>query len=960
MIRTFFLISSALLGVSTPARSAETEERIDFNSQIRPLLTKNCTTCHGGVKKAGEVSFLYRDDVLGQGQSGKPVVVPGAPEKSELLRRLKTDDPDDRMPPPDHHPDPLPASDVALFEQWIAEGAEWGVHWAYRKPTEPAKPEVENEGWPRQSLDHFILARLEAENLKPSPPAAPLAWLRRVTLDLTGLPPTLDEARAFKTAAATDLAQAKADTVDRLLASPAYGEHWAVMWLDLARYSDTFGLEKDPHRDIWPYRDWVINALNEDLPYDQFTIKQLAGDLLEDPAPDDLIASAFHRNTQNNTEGGTDDEEWRMAAVMDRVSTTWTAWNATTFACVQCHSHPYEPIPHENYYQFLSFFDNSEDIDQNDDWPQTKVTHDPARQAEAVALEKEIQETRRLINDRAREVAEILDNWQLFKADSALANPDTGKVTQQDNGDFRSSGTNPTRAVFTLTGPAPNFAALRLEILPRSDDPTEWEEQGAVASQVEVTLVKPDGTRQAIEMTEVVADFLAGPYDPNDSLKKGRSGFGEFPTMKQPRTAWLVPAAPVTPGEGDQLEIVIRHAAVCNGNNQNCVLRRFRLETSDDPALAGFLATPERAAAWQKLAELEAKYRELPGMTIPVMRERSEAARRPTRLFIRGNRTTLGERVEPAIPELFGGPEEADDRLDMARWLVSSENPLAARVLANRLWAALFGTGLVETLEDFGSSGALPSHPALLDHLALRLQNEHDWHLKPFLRELALSATYGQDNKADSFLLEKDPRNRLLARGPRQRLTAEMVRDQALVLSGLLTEKVGGKPVYPPQPDGIWRSVYNGQKWNTSTGPDRFRRALYTYRKRTSGYPAFLTFDAPTGDVCTARRIATNTPLQALVTLNDPAHIEFAQHFAQRMVERGSELSDQLAQGWKLLTLRDPDLETLDTLMRLYQDLLAEIKENPGDFAKLAETPRQAALVLVANTILNSDAALNR
>ncbi len=957
MIRKFLAPILALPVASTLARE---EPRIDFNEQIRPLLTKNCTTCHGGVKKAGDVSFLYREDVLGKGESGRPVVVPGRPGESELLRRIRTDDPDDRMPPPDHHPEPLPPGDVALFEKWIAQGAEWGDHWAYVKPTEPAQPEVKDAAWPRTSLDHFILARLEAEELKPSPPAPPADWLRRVSLDLTGLPPTLEERDAFETAAAQDLEQAKAEAVDRLLASSAYGEHLAAMWLDLARYSDTFGLEKDPHRDIWPYRDWVIRAFNEDLPFDQFTIKQLAGDLIEDPAPDDLIATAFHRNTQNNTEGGTDDEEWRMAAVMDRVSTTWTAWNATTFACVQCHSHPYEPIPHEDYYRFLTLFDQSEDIDQNNDWPKTKVAHDPARQGEAVALEKDIATTRKALNNRAREVAGQIKDWSLFKSTSAAAQPDTGKVAQNDQGDFLSSGTNPTRAVFTLTGEASPFAALRFQILPLSDDPRQWEEQGAVASQIEAHLVNSDGSRTPISFSEVVADFLAGPYDPNDSLKKGASGFGEFPTMKQPRTAWLVPREPVVPAEGDQLELTIRHAAVCNGNNQNCVLRRFRVELSNDPSLVAFLNRPERAAGWQSLDELRKRYQAIPGMTIPVMRERSEAARRPTRLFIRGNRSTLDELVQPGLPGLFGEKAKAADRLDMARWLVGPDNPLAARVLANRLWASMFGIGLVETLEDFGSSGTLPSHPELLDHLALRLRDHHQWHLKPFLREIALSATYGQDNKTDSSLLQRDPRNRLLARGPRQRLTAEMVRDQALVVSGLLTEQVGGKPVYPPQPDGIWRSVYNGQTWTTSTGPDRYRRAIYTYRKRTSGYPAFLTFDAPTGDVCTARRIATNTPLQALVTLNDPAHMEFAQALARRMADHAPDLPPRLAHGWEIVTLEVPDPETLDTLTRLYQDALTEIKANPGDTAKLADSPEQAALVLVANTILNSDAALNR
>lgn len=938
--------------------------KVNFNEQIRPLLTKNCTTCHGGVKKAGDVSFLYREDVLGKGDSGLPVVVPGDPAKSELIRRIKTNDPDDRMPPPDHHPEPLSDDEIALFERWVTEGAEWGDHWAYVKPVEPPKPKVKDETWPKSSLDAFILARLDAENLKPSPPASPTAWLRRVSLDLTGLPPTLEEAASFERAAARDLAKAKEEVVDRLLNSPAYGEHLAAMWLDLARYSDTFGLEKDPHRNIWPYRDWVIKAFNRDLPYDQFTIKQLAGDLLNSPEPDDLIATAFHRNTQNNTEGGTDDEEWRMAAVMDRVSTTWTAWNATTFSCVQCHSHPYEPIPHEDYYRFLTIFDQSEDIDQNNDWPRTKVANDPNKQREIVDLEKKIHSARKFMNKEALEFAKEMKDWKLFEAETSVAKPDTGKVTQNKDGDFISSGTNPTRAVFTLTAKAQPFSTLKLQILPLSDDPKHWEEQGAVASQIQVTLIKEDGKRIPVPLAEVIADFLAGPYDPNDSLKKGAAGFGEFPTMKQPRTAWIVPKLSempeVDPNGGDRLEVTISHSAVCNGNNQNCVLRRFRLELSDEPHLITFVNRLEREQDWGELNRSKKELNSIPGMEIPVMRDRSAEAKRPTRLFIRGNRSTLDKLVEPGVPSIFGGPEKTTNRLEMARWLVGPENPLAARVLANRLWASMFGTGIVETQEDFGSSGSLPTHPELLDHLALRLRDHHKWHLKPILREIALSATYGQDNKSDSSLLQRDPRNRLLARGPRQRLTAEMVRDQALVISGLLTEKLGGKPVYPPQPEGIWRSVYNGQKWTDSTGPDRYRRAIYTYRKRTSGYPAFLTFDAPTGDACSARRIATNTPLQALVTLNDPAHIEFAQALAKRMADHTKDTGGQLAYAWKLLTLQEVDRETLKTLTNLHRDLVTEIKSNPGDTARLADSPEQVALVLVANTLLNSDAALNR
>jgi hypothetical protein len=606
---------------------------------------------------------------------------------------------------------------------------------------------------------------------------------------------------AFQSALAENPQAAREAVVDRLLASPHFGERFAAMWLDLARYSDTFGFEKDPHRDIWPFRDWVVNAFNAGMPYDEFTLRQLAGDLLENPVPGDLIATAFHRNTQNNTEGGTDDEEFRMAAVIDRTNTTWTAWNGMTFGCVQCHDHPYDPIPHKEYYEFLAFFNNSEDVDLNSDFPRTKVAKDPAQQAEAVQLEQHVLAHRREINHRAREVAESLGGWTTFRAGEATVTPDTGRLVQDDAGEFRSSGTTPNQTVFHLRGPAAAIGAVKLDILPLNDNPAQWDERGAVVTRFEVHFISADGQRRAIPLREVVADFLAGPFDPNDSLKKDNSGFGEYPMMKRPRTAWFVPESPALPQPGETLEIIIAHGATCN-EIQNTVLRRFRVETTADPALAAFLATPERAEAWQNQRSLEARYAAIQGLTIPVMREREHAAARETRVFIRGNRTTLDEAVEPGIPQLFGGPEEAKSRLDMARWITSPENPTSARVLANRLWAEMFGTGIVETLGDFGSSGALPSHPELLDHLAVRLRDHHQWRIKPFLRELVLSSTYRQSHRTTPDLLEKDPRNRLLARGPRQRLTAEMVRDHALALSGLLEPALGGPSVFPPQPDG--------------------------------------------------------------------------------------------------------------------------------------------------------------
>lgn len=950
MRRTLLILAT----VSLPLAAAEP---VDFNRDIRPILTKNCTTCHGGVKQAGETSFIYREEALGKGESGKTIVVPGDPAASEMMRRIRSDDPDEKMPPPHEHPHGLEPAQVELLEGWIKEGAKWGEHWSFQKPVEPPVPALKSAAWPKADLDRHVLAKIEAENLSPSPEAPPAEWFRRVTLDLTGLPPTLEEWDAFQQSAIGNPQSVMEAAVDRLLASPHFGEKWATMWLDLARYSDTTGFEKDPHRDIWPFRDWVIRAFNADMPFDRFTEKQLAGDLLENPEPGDLVASAFHRNTQNNTEGGTDDEEYRVAAVMDRVNTTWTAWNATTFGCIQCHAHPYDPFPHEEYYKFMAFFDNSEDSDLNNEFPKTKAANDPAQQAEAQRLEREIRRHRDTLNLAALAIATETSGWQILKAEAAAASAATGKLAQQDDGTFLATGTNPTNTVFTVTAPASRLGVLKLEILPLSDDPAKWSEFGAVVTKFEIDRLLPDGTRQPVKLKEVVSDFIAGPFEPY-GVVQGGGGFGDYPVLRGPRTGWFVAEKVEDAPEGSRFEIRLKHGVTCN-ETQACVMRKFRLSVSPDERLTAFVTSEERAAGWIEHGQLKQAYDAIPGVMIPVMQERHAAAMRDTRVFIRGNRMTKDASVKAAIPGITGGPEKDGlTRLDMARWLTGPDNPLAARVLANRLWAELFGTGVVETQEDFGSSGLPPFNQPLLDHLALRLRDHHRWHLKPFLRELVLSASYRQASKASPELIAKDPQNRLAARGPRQRLTAEMVRDQALLVSGLLSRKQFGKPVYPPQPEGVWKSVYSGAKWDTSQGEDRYRRALYTYHKRTSGYPAFLTFDAPTRDVCSARRISTNTPLQALVTLNDPAQIEFAQALAKRM--EGTTLEERLAHGYKMLTLQNAPPPVVATLAKLHADAKADYEKSPAEAMKLAPTADEAAMVLVANTLLNSDIALSR
>lgn len=928
-----------------PLASAE----VQFNRDIRPILTKECTACHGGVKAAGGISFIFRDLALSEGDSGQRAIVPGKPEESEMVRRMRHSDPDEVMPKPKHGP-PLKEEQIQLIEQWIREGAEWQEHWSFVPPHQVAVESLSDESWPTRELDRYVLRRLDQEKLKPSLEAPPVEWLRRVSFDLIGLPPTIEELQAFEAAVASNPAQAREQVVDRLLASPRFGERWATVWLDLARYSDTFGFEKDPARTIWPWRDWVIRAFNADMPYNQFTIEQLAGDLLPHPTAEQRLATAFHRNTQNNTEGGTDDEEFRVAAVMDRVATTWTAWQATTFGCVQCHAHPYDPIEHEEYFKFIALFNNSEDHDLDNEYPRMKVAADPAQAQRASDLELQMMALRQQLNLGGRRLAQQQAQWKPFTPDHLA--PSHGRLKVAEDGTIRASGTLPVRSFHLVTGSADSFQALRLAILPESDDPAKWPERGSMVQKMELTIVGGDGKRRPIVLKESFADELTG-----DKALVTDGNFGGYPKLHRPRWFVVVPVQPVNMQAGDRLEVKLHHRYATTGA-QAVPVRRFSVALSSSEEWAQLVTDAKRQQVRAKLAAMKKEYDAIKGAMVPVM---VEGPTRETRVFARGNRMSKEQVVEPGLPKLFGGQSGKDmNRLDMACWLVSDDNPLTARVMVNRLWEQLFGLGIVETVEDFGTSGVPPSHPQLLDHLALRFQFGHDWSIKAMLREIALSSTYRQSHRTTAELQQRDPRNRLLARGPRVRLTAEMVRDQALAVGGVLSDKMHGPSVFPPQPKGIWNTVFSTAKWKESTGEDRLRRALYTYHKRTAAYPAFLTFDAPNRDICTARRINSNTPLQALVTMNDPAHIEAAQGFAKRMRDHSEVLAEQLSHGMLLATQRRADPDVLRELQALYHDASNDYRSKPEEAKHLADSAEAAAMVLVANTILNLDAALTR
>ena len=753
MARPALLIALALVWTSV------TDAKVSFNREIRPILSEQCFSCHGfdAKHRKADLRLDTREGALAD-NDGVRALIPGDPAKSELWKRLLSKDPEEVMPPPDAHKPKLTAKQLATIRQWIEEGAPYEPHWAFNAPTRPA---VQEKG--PAAIDAFLDRGLKEAGLKASAEASPEKLLRRLSLDLTGLPPTPTELDTFLQARAQDPQAAYAAAIDRLLASPAYGERWGRWWLDQARYADSNGYSIDAPRSIWKYRDWVVSSLNADLPFDRFTVEQLAGDLLPDAGEAQRIATGFHRNTPINQEGGIDVEQFRIDSVIDRVGTTGTVWLGLTVGCAQCHDHKFDPIAQKEYYRMFAFFNNQDE-------PTMKVS-DPSRDEAKLAA-------------AASESEKALATWldqratESKKWEAALTKATTAKL------------------------PGPTKAALR----------------------------KPAGKRSVMERALL---FAAGP------------------------------------GAAD---------------------KEFKV--------------------LQKKAKDAADLRDGAPTTL-VLKERAQL--RSTHLLTAGDFTRPAEEVTPGVLSVLHAfqPDQGPvNRLDLARWIVSKDNPLTARVIANRIWQAYFGRGIVETENDFGSQGTSPSHPELLDWLAVELV-ERGWSLKSLHRTIVLTQAYRRDSAERADLNEKDPDNRLLARQTRLRLDAELVRDSALVASGLLTQKIGGPPVYPPIPDGVMSLGQVKHAWNTSQGPDRTRRGLYTFTYRVTPPPAFAVFDAPDGLSACTRRNRSNTPLQALTLLNDPAYFEAAQALAKVIDKEG------LATAFRRCTSRAPEAAELAVLTPL-------------------------------------------
>ena len=964
-MRSLFIIALGLVSSLSGA-----PDKVDFSREVRPILNANCLPCHGGVKKSSGVSFLFREEALATGDSGKPTVVPGDPEASEMLTRILSDDPDEVMPQPKHG-QPLKPAEADLIRRWIAQGAEWNNHWSFEKPERHDPPAVSNPDWINNRIDPFILAKMDEQGLKPSPPAAPDRLLRRLHLDLTGQPPSLAELDTFAKNYADHPDEAVTEVVDSLLARPAFGEKWASQWLDLARYADSVGLGAVRRWTAWPYRDWVIRALNKDLPYDEFLTKQLAGDLLPDPSLDDLIATTFHRLTQQNAEGGTDNEEFRVMAVMDRANTTWKGLQGISFECVQCHSHPYEPIRHDEYYQFLAFFNNSRDLDHNSHFPTLRVPEEPENfPAQAETRQK----YRSLQKQFHRESMALVKKTPWTKVDEMTVRSERvdSKTREQDGYlEFLAEGTIPNGITFKLEIPKPEsldtLTALRIHTLPLDlAKAIHSPEHGAVLSRIILTATRPGEDKpREIPLLRVLGDDDFPIWDPNDSLRNGGSGWGAHTHQYRPRSCVVVLKEPLELPEDSTLHLELKHKA--QSPTGPMATKRGRLELTGDPAFHDWLARPATDELIRNRDAARSAYLKNGPLKLAVMDRLPPELRRETRTFQRGN--WLEKDDTPHLPGTPASlhplkPADPDDptRLDLARWITSNENPFTSRVFVARVWGQIFGRSLVETLEDFGSSGTLPSHPDLLDDLAVRFQTDLKHSLKALIREILLSATYRQSAKAGSLAKQKDPYNIYLSHGPRNRLSAETVRDHHLVASGLAPPVLYGPPVRPPIPGGVWKP-FNDGPWKASPvgHPDRYRRAIYTYWKRSIPFPTFGAFDAPTRETCTPRRLLSNTPLAALATLNDEAFAEMAQGLARRMkYDTEGSLSDKLTAGFRIATSLYPSSRQLEILTALYHDAARDYEADPKPYDGLAGTPDGAAFTVVASTLLNMDDALTK
>lgn len=937
-----------------------------------------CFECHGAEADKGGLRLHEKSAAL-KGGKHQAAILPGRPEASELLRRISLPRTDKQAMP--RRGTPLTAAETEAVREWIRQGAEWpeqaapARHWAYQKPDRLAVPAMTTpEGKTASAIDAFILQRLALAGIPPAPQAAPHTLLRRVFFDITGLPPTDEELTRFLPDLETkDMDDASYEAlVDHLLASPEFGVKWARHWLDLARYADSHGFQRDDLREIWGYRDWVVNALNADMPFDQFTVEQVAGDLLPGATPDQVIATGFHRCKPTNVEAGTEPEESRINQVIDRVNTTGAVWLGTTLECAQCHNHKYDPFSQKDYYQLLAYFNSTEKEAEREN-PKTPGSikfngtafsmPDAQRQAKRAGLERDIQVLKQQMNTLAARPAlsaaaskparQVLKPATVVSAEGAEADvqPDLSVLF---------IGEPPEKDICSVVyeGSPGAITGFLLEALTDASLPGEGPGRGDssrpnfVLQDLQATLVTPDGKEQALKFSRAYASFSQKRFEVEGLIDDRKdTGWAINPEFHKPHWAALALPSPLQLPAGSRIRLKLVQEF---GGARTIGRLRFSAFTGsvesslpeDTGTLAGKGKAPRLLAMEKRMTALQKQRDALAPPTTEVMRELPEP--RMTAIFKRGVYTDHGEPVTAGLPAVFETQAKGPpNRLALARWLVSRENPLTARVTVNRLWAEVFGQGIVTTVEDFGIKGSPPSHPELLDWLAVEFM-EQGWSLKKMLKRIVLSRTYRQDSRmlAAGNAMEKDPSNALLWHGPRFRLDAEAIRDNALTVAGLLSRGKGGAPIRPPQPDGLWAKV-GGQKYNyqVSPGEQQFRRGLYVVLKRGAPYPSFVNFDASARMACVVRRGRSNTPLQALTLLNDPVYAGAARALADRM-EKEPDLESRVTRGFRLALAREPAAEEMQVMLKLFNGQ-----------AKLSE---RLALEAVATTLLNLDETITK
>lgn len=1023
----------------SPAQAKPKARPVNFAREIRPILSDNCFACHGPDDKPRKAGLRLdtKEGMFAKLKSGGAVIVPGKPDESELVFRLETDDAEAKMPP-GKSGKKLTPQQIDIFRRWVEEGAPWTTHWSFEPPRKAELPAVKASAWPRNAIDRFILARLEAEGLRPSPEAEPTTLVRRAYLDLIGLPPSPREVDAFLNDKSPD---AYEKAVDRLLDSPRFGEHMARFWLDAARYGDTHGLHLDNYREIWPYRDWVIKAFNSNKPFDQFVIEQLAGDLLPNPTLDQLVATGFNRCHVSTSEGGSIEEEVYVRNVVDQVDTNGMVFLGLTIGCARCHDHKYDPVRMKDYYQLFAFFNNIDGpaLDGNSArWAPIAKVPSSEQKATLEAAEKKIAGLKQEINaaavkavatyDRKADAgqSEVVERADYVWIDDALP---TGASPQGDGPwDFVAAPAYPVhsgRSALRLSAEGLKqrffenagkklkvgegdtlFAHVFIDPLkPPKEIMLQWHTSGAWSHRAywgeNVIAWGKDGTPERLRLGDLPPSGKWVRLEVETKklgLKPGTVIDGWAFTQHDGTAYWDRAGIETwTPQDGqvyDSLTAWLRAQKADKGARLPEPLKAVaaieeskRTEAQTKELLIHFIEhgyaktrsvfEPLQAKLAQAVQE-----RSQADDAIPTTLVYREKAGEPKAAFMlnRGEYDQKRDKVGRATPAFLPPipPGAPINRLGFARWLVSPDHPLTARVAVNRFWLQVFGTGIVKTAEDFGSQGEPPSHPELLDWLAVQFR-EDGWNVKRFMKRLVMSATYRQSTKVTPESLAKDPANRLLSRGPRFRLDAETLRDQAFHLSGLLVEQVGGPSVKPPQPAGLWEAVgytdSNTARFKADSGVDKVhRRSLYTFWKRTSPPPQMTTFDAPSREACLVRRERTNTPLQALLLMNEPQFVEASRALAERTLrEAGPTTDDRLTYMFRLATARRPDSKDLAELSAAYRDLLAHYTSQAGAAAAkeligIGESrpdPRfnpseLAAWTMIGNVILNLDEVVTK